>query len=55
MTTIAERQILAQQLKLLENGIGAPEGGELPVIAGFRMSGWSWVRSKMGKIGGLRN
>lgn len=50
METVAETQILAPQLKLFGNEIDAPDGRGLLVIEDFLMSGWSWMRNKIGKI-----
>ena len=50
MKTMAERQILAQQFKLLGNGIDAPDGRERPVTEDCLMSVWSWIRNKIEKI-----
>lgn len=50
MQTIAKGQIFFTTVKLLGNGMGASDGGELPVQGGFSKSGWSWIRNKIGKI-----
>ena len=50
MKTVVERQILAQQLKLLGNRIDAPDGCECPVNEDCLMSSWSWIRNKIEKF-----
>ena len=50
MKTVVERQILAQQLKLLGNRIDAPDGCECPVNEDCLTSSWSWIRNKIEKF-----